>query len=291
MQRDQNPPLTCAPTVVNAASSVVDLLGEFAAEANIQDHRMKLGIHQPYFFPYIGYFHNIQAADDFVLCDRVQFAKGGWVDRNSIRANTPTGSTYIRPQLTKSSGSKFLIEELRLSTDDYWRNKLLKFIWHSYKNAQCVDEVYPFMQDLIACKPETLSDFNFHSVKALCELLGIETRLHFNAPELDEVERELDALTAEYNRSMPIHRRQVRVIEFCKRMGMDTYINTVGGVELYDREAFAAHGLGLEFVKSQPLAYVQFEGKPFVPNLSVIDVLMHSGPQGARAFLNNFELV
>jgi len=35
---------------------------------------MKIAIMQPYFFPYIGYFQLINAADEFVIYDNIEFS-------------------------------------------------------------------------------------------------------------------------------------------------------------------------------------------------------------------------
>ena len=48
---------------------------------------MKLGIMQPYFMPYIGYFQLIKAVDKYVVYDDVNYIKGGWVNRNNILVN------------------------------------------------------------------------------------------------------------------------------------------------------------------------------------------------------------
>ena len=45
---------------------------------------MKLGIMQPYLFPYIGYFQLISAVDIWVVFDDVQYIRHGWVNRNRI---------------------------------------------------------------------------------------------------------------------------------------------------------------------------------------------------------------
>ena len=42
---------------------------------------MKLGIMQPYFFPYIGYWQLMNAVDRYVIYDDVNFIKGGWINR------------------------------------------------------------------------------------------------------------------------------------------------------------------------------------------------------------------
>ena len=50
---------------------------------------MKIAVMQPYFFPYIGYFQLINAVDEFVIYDDVNFIKQGWITRNSILSNRP----------------------------------------------------------------------------------------------------------------------------------------------------------------------------------------------------------
>ena len=48
---------------------------------------MKLGIMQPYFFPYIGYWQLIKNVDKYVVYDDVNYIKGGWINRNNFLIN------------------------------------------------------------------------------------------------------------------------------------------------------------------------------------------------------------
>ena len=48
---------------------------------------MKLGIMQPYYLPYIGYWQLLNAVDKYVIYDDVNFIKGGWINRNRILNN------------------------------------------------------------------------------------------------------------------------------------------------------------------------------------------------------------
>ena len=48
---------------------------------------MKLGIMQPYFIPYIGYWQLMNAVDKYIVYDDVNFIKGGWINRNRILVN------------------------------------------------------------------------------------------------------------------------------------------------------------------------------------------------------------
>ncbi len=44
-----------------------------------------VAIHQPNFFPWLGYFDKIARCDHFVLLDHVQFQKTGGVWSNRVR--------------------------------------------------------------------------------------------------------------------------------------------------------------------------------------------------------------
>jgi hypothetical protein len=79
------------------------------------------------------------------------------------------------------------------------------------------------------------------------------------------------------------------VLAICERFGATGYINAIGGKELYSREAFAARGIDLHFLRTGNIAYPQFT-PAFVPNLSIIDVLMHTAPEHAKEYLLRFEL-
>ena len=49
---------------------------------------MKLGIMQPGFLSYIGYWKLINAVDEYVICDDVNFIRGGWINRNRMLINS-----------------------------------------------------------------------------------------------------------------------------------------------------------------------------------------------------------
>ena len=65
---------------------------------------MKLAIMQPYFLPYIGYFQLINAVDQFVIYDNIQYTKKGWINRNRFLQN---GTDYLFT-IPIQKGSDFL---------------------------------------------------------------------------------------------------------------------------------------------------------------------------------------
>ena len=48
---------------------------------------MKIGVMQPYFFPYLGYFQLINEVDVYVNLDHVSFMKRSYMTRNTLKNN------------------------------------------------------------------------------------------------------------------------------------------------------------------------------------------------------------
>ena len=68
------------------------------------------------------------------------------------------------------------------------------------------------------------------------------------------------------------------------------YINSIGGIELYDKEVFFQNDINLSFLKSRKISYKQFNNE-FVPNLSIVDILMFNSKDNIKNILTQFELV
>jgi hypothetical protein len=75
---------------------------------------MKLGIMQPYLFPYLGYWQLIKAVDLYVVYDDVTYIKGGWINRNNFLIN---GEKKLFTIKLKNAGSYKLINEIEILDD------------------------------------------------------------------------------------------------------------------------------------------------------------------------------
>ena len=78
-------------------------------------------------------------------------------------------------------------------------------------------------------------------------------------------------------------------MNICKSLGAESYINAIGGKDLYSKERFTKEGINLNFIQTGDVRYKQF-GNEFVPFLSIIDVLMFNSPEEARILLDDYEL-
>lgn len=78
-----------------------------------------------------------------------------------------------------------------------------------------------------------------------------------------------------------------RLITITKELGGQTYLNPVGGKDIYNKEYFEKHGVQLAFLKSEIHEYPQFN-QQYVPNLSVIDVMMFNSIEDIKTMLNQY---
>ena len=214
---------------------------------------MKLGIMQPYFMPYIGYFQLIAAVDVFIVYDNIKYTKKGWINRNRLLLNG-SDAMFSLP-LTKGSDSLDIAQ--RELAADFDPIKLLNQFKGAYGRAPHFDNSFPLLERIVHHEDVNLFRYIHNSVVQFCEYIGISTEIKISS----EVPTD-HALKG-----------QDRVLDLCKASGARTYINTVGGIELYANDDFHTQGIDLQFIKARSFEYEQF-GKPFVPWLSIIDVLM-----------------
>jgi hypothetical protein len=232
---------------------------------------MRLGIMQPYFLPYIGYFQLLESVDQFVVYDNIKYTKKGWINRNRMLLNG-TDTIFSLP-LRRGSDSLYVVE--RELAVEFQRSKLLNQFKVAYGRAPQFELTYPVLERIVQHEEANLFRYIHHSIVQLCEHLGINTEIRISSEIV--IDHELKG--------------QDKVLALCKAAGADTYINTIGGVELYAKGDFRLQGIDLQFIKARPVEYVQF-GNAFVPWLSIVDVLMFNPLNTVRAFINeNYELV
>lgn len=233
---------------------------------------MKLAVMQPYFFPYIGYFQMVNAVDTFVFYDDVTFIKNGLINRNRILLNGK--DHYLTVPCTKASSYK-LINEINFDPNRKEFKKLVKTIEQAYKKAPYFEQVYPLIERILETPTDKIAILAEQSVIEISKYLKIQTAFRTSSMDFPET-KGLD--------------KADRLIKICQKEYADNYINALGGKELYGKSFFEENGIQLEFIKSLPVEYKQFNNE-FVPWLSMIDVLMFNSVVEIKKLLNQFELV
>jgi len=232
---------------------------------------MKLGIMQPYFFPYIGYWQLINVADKYVIYDDVNFIKGGWINRNRILMNGEAKMINLR--MNGASPNK-LINEVEVVDDIVYNKKLLKTIENCYKKAPYFKDAFPIVEKIINSEEKNLAKYLEFSIRQICEYIPIDTEI---------------IVSSTINKNNDL-KGEDKILNICKILGVDEYYNAIGGQELYLYENFLLNGIKLKFLKTSNIEYKQFKNE-FVPNLSIIDAMMFNSVEDIKKMLDQYELL
>jgi hypothetical protein len=231
----------------------------------------KLGVMQPYFLPYIGYFQLIAAVDIFVVYDNIEYTKKGWINRNRMLRN---GSDAVFSLPLKKGSDSLCVVDRHLSSD-FKREKLLAKFAGAYRKAPHYERTFDLLSKLLRYPNSNLFDYLWHSVVCINEHLGIDTKLL--ASSQVSIDHDL--------------RSQDKILALCQEIGATAYVNPMGGRGLYSRSDFGAVKVDLQFLKTRPTKYSQFE-EQFVPWLSIVDVLMFNELEEAKALVRTgYDLV
>lgn len=231
---------------------------------------MKLAIMQPYFFPYLGYFQLIHAIDTFVAYDDVAYIKQGWINRNYIL----TGRKPARFTVPVAAASSFCRICDTKTVLVNWQKKFLRSIQQAYVTAPMFHKVYTLVESVVMQKPSSIAELALTSITAVMNYICLE--------------RTIRPTSRIYTDSGL--KGQARILDICQKERADTYINLPGGRKLYEREAFAAQGVTLCFLQPGEVHYQQF-GSDFIPNLSILDVLMFNEPEEVCRLLQTYIIV
>ena len=223
---------------------------------------MTLGLMQPYFFPYLGYFDLISRCDQWIVFDTAQYIRRGWVNRNRILH--PTFSwQYITVPVNKHN-RETPINEMETNAYDEWASRILGQLQHYRKKAPGYASTVRLVEECLSSRETNLARLNVLTLRKTCETLGIS----FQGQVLSEMDLKLGPVAGPSDWAL-------RISETLK---IDEYINPPGGLELYDPQAFAASGIKLTIQKPFQFGY-ECPGYKFEPGLSVIDALMWNSPE------------
>jgi WbqC-like protein family len=228
---------------------------------------MIIGIMQPYFFPYIGYFQLIAHSDVFVFHDDVQYIKAGWINRNRILNNRR--ACWITFPVLRAAHDRPIKDRFYIS-DAETRNRLLHRIAAAYRTAPRFLEINPLVEEIMGFADSNVAAFNIHLIQRVAAHLKIRTPFVLSS-KLDK------------NNSLA---GQDRVIEICRCLGATHYVNLIGGRKLYHRDCFSRAGLELGFLEPAVLG-----GANSATPLSIIDDLMHKCEKVLSGALKDYRVI
>lgn len=227
---------------------------------------MKLAIHQPHYFPWIGYFDKMAKVDAFVLLDEVQLEKGSQMIRNRVLDETGT----IR-YITISGETKGFLNrkynELLTKNIEEWTARQMNALKSYYRKAKYWNEIFPYLAAFFDEKYETICQYTCSSIDLIRNLLEIKTPLLYQSAQ-------------NYDRTS---KRSNLVFDICKIMDANIYFSGRGAsVQYLDREKFSTNGIQIVFQDFQHPIYQQIHSNKFVPGVSSLDMLFNCGIEESR---------
>lgn len=218
---------------------------------------MIISVHQPHYLPWPGFFHKVGRSDGFVFLDTVQYEKRDFQNRNKIRQYNKWNWLTVP---VKNKG-RFTQKICEVEIDDTinWQKKHLNSIRMNYSRAPYFDDLKDYFEETYSKKWHYLVDLNFHFIKFFLEYLEITTPIYF----------ESKLKTTKTNTE--------RIIEICKIQGADTYLSGIGAKAYLDEDKLKYAGIKLIYQDFKCPQYKQFVDTNFIPDLSIIDLLLNCG--------------
>ena len=227
---------------------------------------MKIGIMQPYFFPYIGYFQLINYVDKYINLDHVSFMKRSYMCRNEIKNGTRINIPVIKGSQNKSCKDTFI------KIDDVYIEKFLKTLKYTYSKDKnyyvVIDNIFTPLIDIKGSdQPMSISEYNLMFIKKICNYLDIDTEI---------------IITSE---GITNNKKNIGLQDITKYLGGDHYINAIGGQKLYKKEDFLSKGIKLSFIKINDKTIFKN------PYSSIIDILFIYDKELIKNELKNYTLI
>ena len=225
---------------------------------------MIVSIHQPNFFPWIGYFDKINRSEKFIfLTSSLRSKNDKYLTRTKILNNN------LKPQyLSIPLGNKqTLINQLMMPKDYKWKLKLLNIVKESYRNSYYFDEVYHDIEELLMNENDYFADFSINIIKFFILKFNIDTEIF--------VDIDFDQSFGSANQ---------RNVELCKIIGGNIYLSGNGAKAYNDNNFFKDNSLDLIYQDYMPQIYKQNSNK-FIPGLSILDVIFNCGYKATENLL------
>ena len=227
-----------------------------------------VAIHQPNFFPWLGYFDKIVRSDVFVFFDDVQFPKKGGSWSNRVKMLIGGEAKWVTASIERNYSGLRNINEMNFQ-DDKWRVKMLKSLCSNYNKNSFYEETMEVVEPLILNPEKNIAEYNIHAVTKILNRLNLKSSGIRRSSEF--------SLTQSSNELLCV---------VTKEVGGDTYICGGGADGYQDEQVFKDLSIQLEFQNFEHPHYSQRGCESFVPGLSIIDLAMNLGWQKVESILS-----
>lgn len=223
-------------------------------------------IHQPNFFPWLGYFDKIARADVFVVLDDVQYQKTGSSWSNRVKLLVSGEPRWVTAPVSRPAHGLAAINELQWAQGP-WREKILRTIALNYGACEHFSTTMALIEPLVMNPQPSVLAYNLEAIRGICGHLDLNDNFVLSSSF---------ALASQSNE---------RLIDLCRKVGADVYLAGGGAAEYQQDELFSRSGIELRYQAFSHPVYNQRNGSTFSPGLSIVDALMNCGADGTRRLL------
>ena len=241
---------------------------------------MRLGMMQPYFFPYVGYFSLIHATDCWVVFDTAQYRRRAWVNRNRMLSDNDEGWSYIRIPVVHAP-RETRICDIRIDEKQIWIDQMIDQLqFYRQHRAPYYADVIEWLRTTMTRVHETRGHGDFPGtltdlLQETCRLI----RLPFPCQIFSQMNLNLPA-------ELPAGEW---ALEVARLLGAETYINAPGGRELFSPQQFSEARIELQILKPHLTDYRQGRSE-FISGLSILDLLMWNSPSETLELVTHYDL-
>lgn len=231
----------------------------------------KIAIHQPNFFPWLGYFNKIHSSDIFIHLDDVQFEKknaGNWTNRTNVQLNGE--KKWVTAAINrKFSGSK-MINQIKFSEEINWKKNFINKLNNYYKNSLFFEETILEIIKIFEIRTLKLSEFNINATNHFSKILNLNQPIFYNSSTFNLKSKKSE-----------------RLIDLVLNLNGTIFIAGLGSSGYLNEQLFFQNSIKIEYQKYDLVKYKQNHNKNFVPRLSIIDTLMNCGFEKTEKLIKN----
>ena len=160
--------------------------------------------------------------------------------------------------------------DVQACVPESWKGLIIRQLDHYRRKAPYFSETANLVKSCLDSEERSIARLNASILEKVCDALDIE----FNHSYSSETDLARDPSLKKLDRAAAIYRS----------FGASKYINLPGGRDLYGEQPFRERGMEVEF-RNLPVLEYSCSGYEFIPNLSIIDVLMWNAPGKVKEHL------
>jgi hypothetical protein len=228
-----------------------------------------VGIHQPNYMPWLGYFYKIKQSDIFIFLDDVQFQKTGASYTNRVSININGDGAYLTVPVKRREGTWNINKTKFLNNK--WKKKVIGSIQANYAKSPFFKENKEFICNLIEYEAENIAEYNINFI------LEISKKLDFNIQFKKSSDFDITTTSTQ------------RLIDLIKKVDGNIYLSGSGGDNYQDKEMYNTENIKLIYNKFPKIKYQQLKTDEFIGGLSIIDAIFNIGFEKLKELFNEVQ--